>query len=447
MEFDPLQAFLPKQRKYERESTSGRTGYRCAQPVLRKTPRGEFLVSCYSRCEFCLNGRKQDVVGRVIAQAVTSTSTVFVTLTYKDGNIGAQKMIKADWDRCINRLRMHLKRKFGTTIKVFFAFERGENMTQRVHIHAILMFHGPHDIVIPKDPKARSWVKWWKFGHVNLSDVSADTSELSRRVRYVASYLFKQNHRGEDAPFGWSTAGLGEKYLADLGREHAEKGLMPQGWYHLPGLIFTRGKYKGQHQKFFLRGAGARIFATAYRERFEELHPGEIAPAIPWMLQADDQSIDAAIAGRVRIPEMKWKPHAPVWKSHDCTAAKAVTIGDMFAGLVRLDADGLASWHPKGGGQSIDLANERDVDSVLFDASIEQRRMIGAWIDEIRGVGWVDPVQRQRDRVAVAAAIKSRDIGSRLGDVINSVGVVIDPGLDDRQPMDRDVLAARLRDP
>jgi len=447
MDFDPLQAFAPKQHKFEYDATSGRTGYRCAQPVLRKTPRGEFLVSCYSRCQHCLNGRKQDIVGRVIAQSVTSQSTVFVTLTYADGNIGAQKMIKADWDRCINRLRMHLKRKFGTSIKVLFAFERGENMTQRVHIHAILMFDGPHDIKIPKDPKARSWVKWWKLGHVNLADVSAEPGELARRVRYVASYLFKQNHRGEDAPFGWSTAGLGEKYLSDLGREYAEKGLMPQGWYHLPGLIFTKGKYKGQHQKFFLRGAGARIFATAYRERFEELHPGEIAPSLPWMLQADDQSIDAALAGRVRIQPTGWKPHAPVWKPHDCSAAKSVSIDGRFAGLVRLDPDGLASWHPTGGGQSITLDKDRDVDSVLSAVTIDQRRSICSWIHDVRGEGWVDPVQRQRDRAAVAAAMKSRDIATRLGDVIARSAVSVDPDLEDRPPMDRAVLAAKLRDP
>lgn len=438
-------------------------GYACMSPVDLEIERGTFRrVSC-RKCPRCLAAAKQDVTGRCIAEAVISFAVIFATLTYRDDEPGAFQFVKLDWDRAISRLRMAVKREFGTSCKVLYAAERGKNGTQRCHWHALLFFDGPHGIEVPGDPTARAWVDWWPHGHVNLQALSvSDTGQaglLSRKVRYVAKYLGKT--KGQDAaPFGWSKNPImGAGFLRDLAERHAEAGLIPQNFYVLPGLKFTKGPKAGDHQRFYLRGAGAREFAQAYAARWEALHPGQVADALPWMLSADDGAVDPVLSGKrgKRASGFGRGKRRPVeWVSHDCTAAKTVLIGDRFGGLVRLDEGGRASWHAAGG-DGLPVPLGAGLDGLPSEVAKDQRAGLVAWVDHVRGAGWSDPDKRQRARDATVQAILSRDPASRIGHSIGGGGAVTcngasagDPlGLPPETPAEfrRRVLAAKLGKP
>lgn len=450
--------------------TDPKTGYQCERPIDLVTDRGEFRIACY-KCRRCRAGRKQDVVGRVIAQAVISAHVLFVTLTYRDGSPGAKSFCKADWDLAINRLRMQVGRAFGTKVKVLFAFERGLNRSKRCHVHAILMFDGPHGLQawdqpadeahrmpfrairrpvgsagdIPADPKARVHFDFWEWGHVNVQDLKSDhgLADLARSVRYVAKYLWSDD---AEAPFGWSTRELGTDFLRDLARQHADAGLVPKGFYFLPGLIFTSGKLAGNHQRFYMRGAGAREFAKAFRLRWEDRYPGETAPALPWILAADDEAIDPALVERGYRRPTGWKPRAKDrWEPRDCTAAKTVHVAGWFAGTVRLDEVGRAAFHPRDGAEPIRL--EFDLAQLPVGVDLAQRIVLTEWINTVRGTGWRPPevVQAERDRVI--SALASRDPRSRIGDAMTAASPSGDPDRRAAPKLSRAVLAAKLREP
>lgn len=436
-----------------------RGGYKCRRPILRETDRGEVVCRC-RKCEPCQSSAKQDVVGRVIAQSMTSQHVLFVTLTYRDGEAGAQSFVKRDWDKAINRLRMKVKRAYGTSIKVLYAFERGPNNTRRCHVHAMLMFDGRHGMDVPGDPKARAWFDWWPHGHLNMVEVTGKRGELARRVRYVAKYIRKTKGGEEVAPCGWSKLDLGCAFLRGLARDHAEKGLVPKGYYFLPGLIFTGGKRKGQHQRFYLRGAGAREFAKAFRIAWEDRWRTRPTPALPWMLLADDEAIDPVLTGRARRKPVGWRRRrGESWQAHDCTAWKTVReavrvagriredrrrgvlfypddggnpvpvkaerlglpVGrpfvqevTRFAGVLRLDREGRASFHPRDGGPSVALG--RGLAGLPDGAQLVDELV--AWADGIRGSGWRDPGERQAARNAVGNALLSADVRSRVGQLV-----------------------------
>lgn len=449
---------------------AGGSGYRCSRPIDRDTPRGRFRVGCY-KCANCLKGRRQDLVGRITAQATTSKYVWFVCLTYgglypfpddgrpwvqlpipEDDN-GAFQFRKIDWDRAIDRLRKDVGRAFGTSVKFFFAFEKGERK-ERVHIHAIIMFDGEHGMTIDPDSSGRVWMHWWRWGHLNISEIKGTAASVAASVRYCAKYALK-TYGGIKAPCGWSKAGLASEFLIELAQRHVEQGLVPQNWFQLPGVTFSAGKHKGQHQKFFLRGSGARVYAEAYRQAFESRFPDRTAYAQPWMLAADDRSIDPVLTDRVLIRDTGWHPHSPLWSPRDCTASRTVSVNGRFVGLLRLDADGLANYQPQVG-PPIYLG---DHVGQLPDIDPVQLGWLQDWVDQQRGVGWRPPDVRQAERDAVVRALASRDIGTRLGDVIarpalGSAAVLtgdpVDPlGLPKGVGGDlrRRILAAKLRDP
>jgi hypothetical protein len=451
------------------------TGYRCHRPIDRDTPRGRFRVACYT-CTNCLKGRRQDLVGRVTAEAMSSHAVYFITLTYSDlypgpegvpwvslpkprEDNGAFQFRKQDWTRAYDRLRKQIERATGTKMKVLYAFERGERKTRRVHIHAIIMLDG---VGWPSSSffADRDWLAFWPWGHCQVVKITGSSTEIARRVRYVAKYTLKTYDIGA-APCGWSKIDLATSFLVDLAQQHVDQGLQPQGYYNLPGVTFTGGDHAGKHCNFYLRGSAARIYAKAYREKVEAKFPDLSAFALPWQLTADDEAIDPIMSGRKPRLPVNWHPHSELWKPKDCTASRTVANGDgTFIGILRLDSDGLVSWHPQIGPPQWlgNGATGAILAKTLPEATPATVADLVAWAAHQRGSGWRPPEVREAERAAVMAALGSRDIGSKLGGVIASA--IVDPGAADGSPpkdplglpanapqeLRLRVLAARLRD-
>lgn len=506
----------PRQR---RDATSVRGGYFCRNPVEVETPKGKIQAPC-RKCKGCISGRKQAMVGRIVAEAITSSRTYFVTLTYRDGEEGAQRFVRRDWEKAINRLRMLARRENGSLIKHVYAFERGENNTRRCHIHAVLMIqgdyrlipfcqpaepepgsapvlttpmlqsgpaHNPHFVPLPVESALRAWFDWWPRGHVNFAMLSDDrkgdgygTLRIAQKVRYCAKYAFKGvGSDGEKPPFGWSKINLGTAFLKDLACEHAEKGLVPQNYFTIRGMTFTKGKHKDQHQKFFLRGSGARTYAKAFRLRFEELHPDKTAYARDWMLSADDGQVSAHVMRdhespvvdfgavhpalamppeslatrlRVRFPN-RWHKREPVWVPRDCTAFRTVLIGDRFGGILRLDPAGVAWWAAEG--CSPQFAGDM-LEALPSTISRQTRLALFEWVRELRGADWQSPAVRRAKRFQALSALASNDLRSKLRDIVEAAPFVVvngefeDPlGVSEEVEVAerRRILAARLGPP
>lgn len=521
------------------EPVGGPTGFDCMAPLRMDLPSGQYDVPC-RKCINCRKGWKQDIVGRVMGQALLAGRVYYITGTYgtfvdADGverdKPGAMVFNVKHWRRFISRVRAHAKRRYGSSIRYFFAMQRGENCTMRCHLHAILMCSGPigwdgshvdsRKPVAPKPadpariarkrkprpPKKLAQLRYlkttskvvdgklvthragdfmdmvhlpaWPHGHLNIKELTGSTpSAMVSAVRYVARYAMREIDGPEDAPFGYSTDGLGYEFLVDLAQRHVEQGLIPQAYYYFDGIKFDRGKFAGQHERFFLRGAGAKVYAVAYREAYERKHPDATAPARPFHLTHDDGAIDPVLTDRHRKKPTGWKDHAVIWIPHDCTSSKVVhhwvpptpeAVAQAFwtstkdqiplpapwtrepLGSYQMDADGLVAYVPTMGGPPLWMG--ADVCQVEH-LSDDDYRIVQQWADTARGPGWKPPDERHAERNAISAALLSKDIQSRLAVLVaqavntapsdtprNAIPAKLDPGLR------RLILAAKLRAP
>jgi hypothetical protein len=497
-------------KKANPEPVSGATGFDCMTPLEMDTPKGKQKVSC-RKCTNCRKGWRQDLSGRIMSHAQTSARVYFVSATYgtwvdgdgvKRDRHGAMSFDKRHWVKFIARLRAHAKRRYGSTIRAFYAFERGLQGTLRCHLHALLMSDGPigwdgtyvdarkvradatgdakvskrkakpaaklaqlryakttqkvvnnkrgqPELVVHREGDFMEIVHLpaWAHGHLNIVELTnKPASEMIQSVRYIAKYAMKEIDGPEDAPWGYSTDGLGYEFLRDLAQQHVDQGLLPQSYYWFEGVKFSRGRYAGQHERFHLRGAAAKVYAVAYREAYELKHPdGQdpwkvqgTAPARPFHLTHDDCAVDPVLTDRHRKRPTGWKERQVVWVPHDCTASKVVhhwvpptpeaeaqaywtSIKDQVPlpapwtrevlGSFQMDADGLVAYVPTMGGPPIWMG--ADVCQVEH-LSDDDFHSVQEWAEQSRGPGWKPPEQRDAERNAVSAALLSQDIGSRL---------------------------------
>jgi hypothetical protein len=482
-----------------------------------------------------------------MSHAVTSARVYFVTLTYgtwidgdgvKRDRHGAMTFDKKHWAKFIARLRAHAKRHYGSTIRAFYAFERGLNGTMRCHLHALLMADRPigwdgtyaderkvrsdatGDAAVskrkPKPAAKRAQLRYakttsnvvdgkyvmhrqgdlmkivhlpaWPHGHLNIVELTnKPASEMIQSVRYIAKYAMKEIDGPEDAPWGYSTDGLGYEFLRQLAQQHVDQGLLPQSYYWFEGVKFSRGRYAGQHERFHLRGAAAKVYAVAYREAFELKHPeGQdpwtvegTAPARPFHLIHDDCAVDPVLTDRHRKRPTGWKERQVVWVPHDCAASKVVhtwvpptpeataaafwsstkdqrplpaTATREVLGSFQMDADGLVAYVPTRGGPPIWMGAELGQVEGLSD---EEFQTVQEWADASRGPGWKPPEQRDAERNAVSAALLSQDIGSRLAVLVLQAGAAESQAEAERKGIPKTlnpdirrlILAARLRTP
>lgn len=240
------------------------------------------MVAC-GQCRSCQAGRKNDWAGRLIAEASTAKDVYFVTLTYREK---PTEFVYRDIQLMLKKLRSDLDRKHaGTGVRFFCVGERGEK-NGRIHWHLLLFFDRAH--CIARTTRGKLW-EYWPHGWASIDHVpQADTV---RRVRYCAKYAVKTVGNTDLCRLRCSLKpAIGGVFLRDFAENLAETALPVKGFFHLPGMVWERHHSrcseaggcdkqcrKGQHVRYRLKGASARMVTRTYCETWERVRPSK-----PW---------------------------------------------------------------------------------------------------------------------------------------------------------------------
>jgi len=133
-----------------------KTLYQCKKVWLLKTKAGPSFPMPCRKCPGCIGNRKNNLVGRMLAQATECFDVWFLTLTYDDAKLldheddGAKRRIPGHIKAMMHNLRQQCRRATGESpdLKYFAVYEEG-SQTQRGHWHMILFFGGnvPADVI------------------------------------------------------------------------------------------------------------------------------------------------------------------------------------------------------------------------------------------------------------------------------------------------------------
>lgn len=223
-------------------------------------------------CRVCVATRKSNWTGRLIAEALTSASVAFVTLTYRDT---PQGFVYSDIQQMLKRFRMALFRERGIHVRFFCSGERGEKRG-RHHWHLLLFFDKPHQM--RRTRKRQLW-HFWPHGWAHIQMLKHDGSDnMLRKIRYTAKYCVKDAAHPERETFMRCSLkpGIGGKYFADLAVSLASRGLPALGGYRFKGVEYRRGPKAGQAIEFRLTGNMARNFCDAYDSAWNEFHDAPV---------------------------------------------------------------------------------------------------------------------------------------------------------------------------
>lgn len=226
-----------------------------ASPITGRVER--YTVPC-GYCRVCVATRKSNWTGRLIAEASTSSSVAFVTLTYKSEPENFAVAYR-DIQLMLKGFRERLERERGTKLRFFCSGERGEK-NGRLHWHLLFFFDKP--LTMRRTKKRQLW-HFWKHGWAHIQNLASDN--MLRKVRYVAKYCVKDAGKDRETFMRCSLRpGIGSEYFARMAIDLARAGLPASGGFKVGNVSYTRGPRKGQLQEFRLTGAMARNFLDVY---------------------------------------------------------------------------------------------------------------------------------------------------------------------------------------
>lgn len=256
------------------------------------------IVSC-RKCWQCRADRINDMVGRGIAESMTASECIALTLTYGGGDVPeAAVLVYADFQRFLKRLRFA-----GFRVRYIVAGEYGSRRG-RAHWHSILFFDGlgpevvddpaerePHQLYLARDegdPFGRVNWSFWPHGYVWAERPGYDA------FRYLLKYALKdQKAETSLSHVARSTKPpLGAEYFRDLAHRYVAQGVAPET--RLVGAGVDAGlesgptwfnysfrdvfKPNGERRQFSLRGAALRDFLQAFLDRWALMRPGQAVP-------------------------------------------------------------------------------------------------------------------------------------------------------------------------
>lgn len=386
--------------------------YRSGEHTYKDAARGRVVRSTApcGRCDPCVAMRKQEWTGRLIAEGLASASVAFVTLTYKEK---PERFDYGDVQAMLKRLRMALWRKHQCKVRFLAVGERGDAF-KRIHWHLLLFLDKPIQLG-PWGKETHPGQLWehWEHGWTTISNV--DAGLMAVKARYCIKYAIKGHGRGDLPRARMSLKpGLGVPYLVGQARQWARRGIVPQGWYHLPGAIWERGTKKGQHQKFRLSGCCRAEVIEAWRNEWALTYPGRDVPVNKWLMKYDDEAIWERDP-RQRISYIPGR--LPTIYVSELRAEKKMSEGrylvfpDGRSCYVAVRSDGAAAvfqhgnevfWHA--GWPVYDTFTE------VLDLAPREAIRLDAWMRKLRGPQYRSPyaieaetVQQKRERWKAAA--------------------------------------------
>lgn len=202
-------------------------------------------VPC-GKCWSCRQNRLANYVGRALCESAYSASCCTVTLTYRDRDDGAEKVLdRTHFQKFIRALR---RRKL--LVRYLAAGEYGE-LRGRAHFHACLFFKdkSPRELPFQIPQKQICHVpEIWPHGHIR-----GDWTKSPAAIRYVAKYLQKENGNS------WMSLSkkpiLGAAFIADFATRYVEADCLPPNLSYSPPAGGNRMRYAltGKSEILFLR--------------------------------------------------------------------------------------------------------------------------------------------------------------------------------------------------
>lgn len=410
------------------------SGYVCEKPFIYEYQSEERFRNC-GKCKRCIAVKKRDVAGRCAAEASTSSEVVAWTLTYRNGEPGAQEFVTRDRQLFLKRMREQFRRQtqrelgapnrfYGASahvkeywrvrvlqempkIMLMGCGERGKNGTKRCHWHMVLFFSKPSGFrTTPRDPDGRPGrenVPLWPHGFVTIHVLPEWMEARIKAVRYVAKYLDKAREpsrygklRGEKAEYKFFRSlskPLGFDYLTAYARDHAAKGIPLRGDYFVPGVRFSAERGKGEGLTMHLvSGVMREHMIAAYRDEWAKRGWQAEVPMTPFMLLHDNEAI-ARVSPATRLKGRPWRLHGegieplPQPAKRDRSGLMAIEVRDKgCVGFVQLLKSGFAQFRAADGVvHPIPNGNIRDLVHMDHDAHCK----VEEWIAEKRGSDWV----------------------------------------------------------
>ena len=223
--------------------------------LVSRGPGVERIPVPCKKCWECKADRKNDFVGRCLAEKSVSDWCVHLTLTYRTPNDGTapHKVVTPRHFQDFVRL---LRRSAPRNVRYIVAGEYGD-MRGRAHFHAILFGKGEKPKAYVEDldgveladlpEQERCWMDEWQHGHVY-----AEWLPDARAMGYVCKYANKNDQ--QDIWFSMSKKPvLGWEWFKAKADRHIEAGVMPRSFnYQPPG-----GKKK---TGYWITGATRREF-------------------------------------------------------------------------------------------------------------------------------------------------------------------------------------------
>lgn len=223
-------------------------------------------VACRS-CWQCEQNKINDFVGRSLAENRFTDWTVALTLTYRDRDDMAHKLLTPmHFQKFMRAMRHHHKCRY------LVAGEYGERKG-RAHFHAILFGKG----MAPQIPQKRMCsIPQWPHGHV-----FADWSRSESALRYVCKYL--QKDMGQQSWFSMSKKPpLGSQWFAQRAKRMAALRVYPKSFTYRPPDA-------GPQHEFMLTGASRRDFLSTFCTAWEKHGPVELQKLSKWLVNACEQ--------------------------------------------------------------------------------------------------------------------------------------------------------------
>lgn len=198
----------------------------CLTPSLKVTDKGTRSFGACGKCSNCLKRRRAQWIGRLLLehawteQQYGKGSSIFLTLTYNEENLGPMKLEKSDLQKFFKRFRMNTQK----SVRYFAAGEYGSK-NGRKHWH--LLMWGPHltSEIVKLEPGAYTTDGKPKFRTLNLEEQLTECWQkgfvqsrpvIPQRVAYAAKYALKTATEHEPMILFSNKPGLGQMYLKHM---------------------------------------------------------------------------------------------------------------------------------------------------------------------------------------------------------------------------------------